>query len=320
MVLLLTPRALAIDEITGKPAWSDTRTRLVLAPANLRFGGVAVGRRKVRTATITNLGDSDVTLWQVSTQGKDFTLSGLDLPLTLAGGESFTFSSVFAPRSRGDHSGSVLFVSDISNISDASKSILILALTGTGSDADQLTVDPANMNFGTVQVGSSASQSGTLSAADTAVTISSAVSSDPDFVLVGLSLPLTIPAWGSQGFLVMFSPQASGAESATLSFKDVTGNFALAIESLNGVGATSRGHSVDLSWNASTSQDVIGYNVYRGTTSGGPYSKINSVLDPSTAYTDTSVADATIYYYVTTAVDSNNQESVHSNEAQATIP
>jgi fibronectin type 3 domain-containing protein len=65
---------------------------------------------------------------------------------------------------------------------------------------------------------------------------------------------------------------------------------------------------------------VIGYNVYRGTRSGGPYSKINSVLDPNLAYTDVSVTDGMTYYYVTTAVDSNNQESVYSNQAQAIIP
>jgi fibronectin type 3 domain-containing protein len=79
-------------------------------------------------------------------------------------------------------------------------------------------------------------------------------------------------------------------------------------------------HSVSLSWTASISQDVIGYNIYRGTKSGGPYSKINSVLNASTVYTDTSVVDGMTYYYVSTAVNSSNQESAYSNQAQAIIP
>jgi hypothetical protein len=196
----------------------------------------------------------------------------------------------------------------------------MLGLTGTGADDDRLTVDPAAMNFGTVQVGTSASQGGTLTAGSSEVTISSATSSNPEFVLSGLSFPLTIPAGGSQGFLVNFTPQATGAASGTISFEDVSGTDPLATESLNAVGIVSQGHSVNLSWNASTSENVIGYNVYRGLQSGGPYNKINSVIDPNLAYTDTSVADGTTYYYVTTSVNSNDEESVYSNQAQATIP
>jgi hypothetical protein len=316
ILLVPTPRARAADAIAHKLASPNTRTEhLVFTPANLRFGKVAVGRRKVQNVTITNSGDSNVTLLQVTTQGKDFTLSGLDLPLTLARGESFTFSGVFAPRSSGGSSGSISFVSDVSDVSNP-----MLELTGKGADADQLTVDPATMNFGTVQVGSSASQMGTLTASDTQVTISSAISSSAEFILSGVSFPLTIPAGGSAGFMVTFAPQASGAASATLSFMDDSGTSPLAVESLNGTGTVAQGHSVDLSWNASTSEDVIGYNVYRGHKSGGPYSKINSVLDASLVYTDTSVTDGKTYYYVTTAVDSHNEESAYSNEAQATIP
>jgi hypothetical protein len=78
-------------------------------------------------------------------------------------------------------------------------------------------------------------------------------------------------------------------------------------------------HSVDLMWVASTSP-VSGYNVYRGTVSGGPYVKINAALIPGLLYTDSTVTGNTTYYYVATAVDSSNNESVFSNEAQAIVP
>ena len=77
---------------------------------------------------------------------------------------------------------------------------------------------------------------------------------------------------------------------------------------------------VALSWNASTSQDVIGYNAYRSTTSGGPYTKLNSTLISSTSYIDQPVQSGYTYYYVTTAVNSQGQESVYSNQGAATIP
>ena len=77
---------------------------------------------------------------------------------------------------------------------------------------------------------------------------------------------------------------------------------------------------VSLGWNASTSQDVAGYNAYRSPISGGPYAKLNSSLISATSYNDQTVQSGSTYYYVTTAVDSQGLESVYSNEAVATVP
>jgi fibronectin type 3 domain-containing protein len=73
-------------------------------------------------------------------------------------------------------------------------------------------------------------------------------------------------------------------------------------------------HRVDLSWAASTSADVTGYNVYRAVYSNAcePLSKINTALVATTSYTDSTVADGASYCYATTAVDSSN-ESGYSN-------
>jgi hypothetical protein len=79
-------------------------------------------------------------------------------------------------------------------------------------------------------------------------------------------------------------------------------------------------HSASLNWTASTSSDVAGYNVYRGTVSNGPYTKLTSALVVGTGYTDVTVQAGQTYYYVTTAVDSTNNESAYSNEAPAAIP
>ena len=85
-------------------------------------------------------------------------------------------------------------------------------------------------------------------------------------------------------------------------------------------GCGSAGNYVILSWNASPSQDVVGYNVYRGKTSGGPYRKINRNLHTRTRFTDCGVVAEHTYYYVTTAVNSQGDESGYSNQAQAVIP
>jgi hypothetical protein len=76
------------------------------------------------------------------------------------------------------------------------------------------------------------------------------------------------------------------------------------------------GHSVTLTWIAS--QNATGYNVYRGTTHGGPYLKVGSGI-LTTTYTDVQVTPNQTLYYVTTAT-SGSSESGYSNEAAAVIP
>jgi fibronectin type 3 domain-containing protein len=78
-------------------------------------------------------------------------------------------------------------------------------------------------------------------------------------------------------------------------------------------------YSVDLSWNPSNSA-VVGYNLYRGTQSGGPYARVNPSVLAMTSFTDSSIASGTTYYYVSTSVNADSEESAYSNEATATIP
>ena len=79
-------------------------------------------------------------------------------------------------------------------------------------------------------------------------------------------------------------------------------------------------HTVSMTWTASTSANVTGYNIYRATTSGGPYTKVNSSLMAGTSYTDSTVQSGQTYYYVATAMDNTNAESSYSNQPQAVIP
>ena len=79
-------------------------------------------------------------------------------------------------------------------------------------------------------------------------------------------------------------------------------------------------HSAALTWTASTSANVVGYNLYRATQAGGPYTKLTSSPVAGTSYVDITVQAGQTYYYVATAVDSNHNESGYSNQATATVP
>jgi hypothetical protein len=93
--------------------------------------------------------------------------------------------------------------------------------------------------------------------------------------------------------------------------------------------ATASAHQVALAWTASTdgaANPTLGYNVYRGTASGGEgTTAINSSLvgvgcssATTCVYTDTTVLPGTYYYTVKASL--NAALSAPSNEVQAIVP
>jgi len=79
-------------------------------------------------------------------------------------------------------------------------------------------------------------------------------------------------------------------------------------------------HAVTLNWNASASSGVAGYNVYRGSVSGGPYARMNSSAITITSFNDNAVQPGQTYFYVVTSISLNDVESSYSNEVMAPIP
>lgn len=75
-------------------------------------------------------------------------------------------------------------------------------------------------------------------------------------------------------------------------------------------------HGVALSWTASTSAGITGYNILRGATSG---SEAQYATSTTTTYSDSSVTAGDPYCYEVEAVSSTGT-SVPSNEACVTIP
>jgi fibronectin type 3 domain-containing protein len=117
---------------------------------------------------------------------------------------------------------------------------------------------------------------------------------------------------------VTFTPSASGSASGSVTISSNATNSPATV-TLSGTGVQTVAHSVTLTWTASTST-VVGYNVYRSTVSGGPYTKLTSTADASTTYTDSAVTAGATYFYVVTSVDSSGVESANSSEVSATIP
>jgi hypothetical protein len=198
---------------------------------------------------------------------------------------------------------------------------MTISLSGTGVAATRvLGLSTSSLAFGSVNVGSSSSLTTTLTNnGNSNVTISGVTVSGTGYGESGVTSGETLTPNQSLTITAQFTPAAAGLVSGSVSIASNATNSPAGI-TLSGTGVAATPHTVALSWTASTST-VSGYNVYRGTTSNGPYStKLNSSLVTSVGYSDSTVADGTTYYYVVTAVDSSNVESVDSNQATAIIP
>jgi len=74
---------------------------------------------------------------------------------------------------------------------------------------------------------------------------------------------------------------------------------------------------VSLDWDENSESDLSGYDVYCCEISGGPYSQMNGSLVQPSEYVDNTANNGTMYYYVVTAVDIDDNESGYSQEVSA---
>jgi hypothetical protein len=287
----------------------ETRGKLSLSPAALHFGDVAVDQSKTLQVSVTNNGQSSVTISRIASSDRKFSVSKINLPKELAAGRSLELTVTLTPTAKGSVSGSVTITSDASNPT------LTLGVTGVGSAQASLTISPSTLSFGNVAVGATGTLTLGLSATGGGVTISSVSSSSSLFASAGADFPLTISS-GKETFLnVTFTPKKDGEKTATLTFASNAANSP-ASESVTGTGTAPY---VTLSWVPSVSE-VTGYNVYRSKSRNGSYTKINSKLDPDPIYTDATIVSGNTYYYETTAVNSSGKESGYSNRAEVIVP
>jgi hypothetical protein len=286
-----------------------------LSSSSINFGNDVVGSNSSQALIITNTGTATLTIAQVTETGAAFGISGFSLPLNVNVGQQTIITVAFRPTSVGAVSG------NISILSNAPSSPTAVGLTGTGIAATlTLGISPASLSFGNVTTGTtSASQNVTITNTGNAnVTISQMSVSGAGYTATGGGTPVTLTPTQTLTLVTQFSPTVAGSVSGSILIAS-NASGSPATVSITGTGIAPVQHSVALSWTASTSV-VSGYNVYRGTVSGGPYTKINSSLVATLNYTDSTVQSGTTYYYVTTAVDSSGSESVYSNEVPASIP
>ena len=246
-----------------------------------------------------------------------YSVSGTISPATGGSGATVTLSGAATARTTADGAGNYTFTG-------LANGTYAITPSRTGytfnPSAQAATVNGANLtgiNFtAAAQVGQTFSISGTINptagGSGATVALSGAVSATTITNNLG---NYSFANLASGTYLV--TPANTG-----YSFSPVNQTVNITTANVSGVNFTATAqvaHAVALTWNASIST-VSGYNAYRSTVSGGPYTKVNTSLVTVLNYTDLTVLNGTTYFYVTTAVDSSLNESSFSNEVQAIIP
>jgi hypothetical protein len=297
-----------------------------LSSTSLTFASQTVGATSsAQAVTLSNTGNAALSITGISITGanpSDFKETN-GCGSSIAAGASCTITVTFTPVASGSLSATLTVTANA--VGDPS-----VGLTGTGTSAaggtggsstPSVTLSSTSLAFGSQPVDTTSSaQTVTLtnvgSAALSITSFAITGTNASNFVEVGNTCGSSVAAGGACTVAVTYTPSAAGSSSAALTIEDNASGSPQSV-SLSGTGI----HDVILSWTASPSSGVVGYNVYRGTTSKGESSTpLNSSPINGITFADSNVTAGQTYYYIVTAVNSNDAQSASSSEISATVP
>jgi hypothetical protein len=210
------------------------------SPGSLSFSNQMVNSSSAaQSVTLSNTGSATLTINSISVTG-DFSQTN-NCGSGLVAGSSCTITLTFTPAATGSRTGS-LTLSSNSTVSP-------VALSGIGI-APAAAVSPASLSFATQVVNSSSgSQSVTLSNNGTAPLTVNGISTTGDFSQTN-NCGASLAAGGSCSINVVFTPNAAGARSGSLTINDNSLAGSPQTVSLSGTG-------IDFSLSASPSSVTV---------------------------------------------------------------
>jgi len=302
-------------------------------PLALNFGNVTFTSNASLTSVVTNFGIAGSPNYTITSMvlgganSADFnsSTSTCATATPYAPGVGCNVNVVFTPSSVAAKVAT-LTITDNSNTSPE-----VIALSGNGvalaPGANILPV--SSMVFGNVQVSTTSApitvnlfNGGTSNLSISSVALSGTNSADFTLIGGGCSSSTVLPPGQLCPLTATFTPSLTATESAVITVTDNATGSPRTV-ALHGTGI-STAHYMALTWTASNSPSIVGYNVYRGSQSGGPYSLLTPAPVNALAYTDSAVISGSTYFYVVTAVGTNPPynpaESLNSVVVSGTIP
>jgi hypothetical protein len=214
------------------PLWTATAglTFATVAPTSLTFSSQPSGTASsAQTVTLTNTGSAVLTPTAIAMSG-DFSETDNCQNATVSAGASCAIQVTFTPTQTGSRTGQMLIYTNVYG------GQISVALSGTGSAAGTVTLTPASVDFGQVEVGTTSAplQIEAGNSGGAAVPITGVALSGP-FKIASNSCGATAlqPQTDCQ-VMVEFAPTAAGTSTGTLTFTDGGGTQTVA---LSGTGA-----------------------------------------------------------------------------------
>jgi hypothetical protein len=222
-----TPAAVALSG-TGVAA----SVTFSASPANLSFGNVNTGNASAKSVTLTNNGNANMTLSQITVNGKDVHVSGITTPTTIAAGKTAVLNVTFTPVSAESVTGNI-------TVTSTQGANAVIPISGSGVQA-ALSITPTNAAFGNVSVGSAASQTIQLSNTGTAaLTISQVSVGGSGYSTGSVTLPITLNPGQASTFNIQYLPTVAGSATGSVSVVSTAPNSPATIAlSGSGIAAT----------------------------------------------------------------------------------
>lgn len=195
-----------------------------------------------------------------------------------------------------------------------------IRLSSAGTPA--ISLESPTVAFGDVAVKTTATQSLVLTSSGSApLTVQGASVTGSGFSVSGISFPVTLNPSQTAALQLQFDPSVAGAATGSVKITSNASNTPTATVGLSGTG-TSSSYQVALAWTApaNSADPVAGYKVFRSPSDSSSYQLLNTSVDSSTSYADSSVQSGSSYSYYVESVDASGVTSVPSGVFTVSIP
>jgi Abnormal spindle-like microcephaly-assoc'd, ASPM-SPD-2-Hydin len=285
-VAAITGSGFQLSGATTKALGHGAQT-LTVTPGSLAFNPVAVGGRSSKLLTLSNTGSTTLTVSALKVSGSGFTVTGGTFPMSIARNTSVTLQAVFAPTRGGSANGLI----EIDSNSNTNR-VLLLGLSGSGTASStttpQLSVTSGSLDFGSVALSSTGTQTLTLSSTGTAaVVVNSVAISGAAFSIAGASFPVSLAPGNKLDLQVQFVPTGAGGATGQITVNSNSTSSPVTTLALAGSGANAAPDTGDPRLTVSPAALSFG-----DVTMGNPTSQAVTLLSSGTAAVE--VTSATV--------------------------
>lgn len=234
--------------IWQSPLWTagTSLTSAAPSPTALTFASQMFGTASsAQTVTLQNTGSSPLTVTAIAMSG-DFSETDNCVNTSVAAGSSCAIRVTFTPSGADSRTGEMTISANVYG------GQLTVDMTGTGTAAGAVSLTPASIDFGQVEIGATSTplqvQAGNSSG--TAIPISGVAITSPFAISSNTCGTANLAANSSCQVQVEFAPTQSGAATGTLTFTDGAGTQTVALYGTGATAATDNLNPGSLSFSA----------------------------------------------------------------------